>query len=111
MTADAEIPVLYMTFNQHMLYWENYQVCNVTWEGFALLRHQSQSWYVPLYVYFIFQSHAVWCNCSKDTIWYFGFFFLEVGGLDKFCASSSVWDGMATYRERACSTRLWPQSF
>lgn len=31
---------------------------------------------VCLRVYFIFQSQAVWCTCSKDTIWYFGFLFL-----------------------------------
>lgn len=67
---------------------------------------------VCLCIYFIFQSQTVWCNCSKDPIWYFGFFFFFFwGGLDKFHAPSSVWDGMAAYGECACSTRLWPQSF
>ena len=39
---------------------------------------------VCLCLYFIFQSQAIWCNCSKGTIWYFGFFFFFffwVGGV------------------------------
>lgn len=106
-----------MTFNrqddsnitQHRVYDENYQACSDKSLLYCVIKAGPARPSVCLCLYFVFQSQAMWCNCSKGTIWYFGIFFFL--GLDKFCASRSVWDGMAAHRERACSTRSWPQSF
>lgn len=60
-------------------YWETCQVCSVTFEKslcYCVIKESPTRPSVRLRVYFIFQSQAVWCTCSKDTIWYFGFLFL-----------------------------------
>lgn len=88
-----------MTFNQQddsditpcWLHCENYQACSIIPVKsllYCVIKASPARPSVRLGLYFIFQSQAVWCNCSKGTIWYFGFLsffsFLRGGGLISF---------------------------
>lgn len=64
---------------------------------FALLRHQSESCTslrMSVYLFHIpVTSHVVQLLKGNDLV------FWNFWGLDKFCASRSVWDGMAAHTE------------
>lgn len=88
-------------------------------EIFCFTASSKRVLHVPLYVSVSvsYSSHKL-CGATAQRVrfgildFFFLFFFKEwgggeggKGGLDKFRASRSVWDGLTEHRERACSTR------